>query len=173
VSCVDVRPVCGFPTVVVLPDGPLTLWWGPDVAGVDVVATRDSRVLTWQDVDTCLGAVRELGWPAEEAEADVVDLSPVRAWLAGVRRSVPAGPALEAWNLAGEVAVSVDASWDDRGRLADVCHLKLTAAASPSLSGPRGYVPRWTVAQERYLRRRIGAALALLRTHLSAEAGAS
>lgn len=159
--------MCGYPTVVVLPAGPVTLWWGPDDAGVDVVATRDGRVLTWPDVDTCLVAVRELGWPAQEGEPDVLDLSLVRAWLTGERRSVPPGPALEAWNLAGDVAVSVGASWDDRGRLADVCHLKLTAAASPSLSGPGGYVPRWTVAQERYLRRRVTAAFALLTAQLS------
>jgi len=76
--------------------------------------------------------------------------------------------ALNAWNLARDVARSTATSWSDRGQIADDCHAKLTIAGVPWLAGLDAYAPRWSVTQERYLRRRLGAAFTVLGAQLPA-----
>ena len=170
----DRVPVDGYPLPLRLPDRDLVLWWGPDEAGTDIVAVKGGRPLTWDTVESCLVDVRARGLPQLDTEEDregddepqVMDLRPVAAWLRGESLALDPESALNLWNLAGDLATSVNASWDDRGTIADNCHTKLTAAAVPFLFGLDQYSPRLTPRQLRYLRTRLLAASAMLRTWL-------
>src|SRR4051812_49073267 len=95
-----------------------------------------------------------------------MDLTPALEWHARQRRTLDVEAVLDAWNLAGDVARSVGAPWGDRGLIADACHTKLTTACLPWIAGLDAYAPRWTVAEERFLRRRAGAAFELLAQQL-------
>lgn len=164
-------PVNGYPLPIRLTGRDLVLWWGPDEDGTDLVAIENGRPLVWDTVESCLVAVsaRHLTrFDGEENnEPEVMDLRPVAAWLRGEHMALNPVAALNLWNLAGDVATSVDASWDDCGRVADNCHAKLTAAAVPWLAGVDHYSPRWTPHELRYLRTRLLAASALLRRWLT------
>jgi len=157
-------PLAGRPLVVVLRQLEATVWWGEDAHGRDVVATAGGRVLSWPSPAECLAAVEADGWdnaaPGEQAAR--MDLTPAVEWHARQRHALDPEAALNAWNLAGDVARSVGAPWGDRGRVADACHDKLTAACVPWLVEREHYSPRWSVAEERYLRRRLGVAFTLL-----------
>ena len=155
-------PRSGYALVVVRGGTSRTLWWGEAADGDDVVAVRDGRVVTWANPDDCFAEAADLGWDVADDEPTLMDLTPALEWHARRRRALDADAALNSWNLAGAVARSVGAPWGDRGVLADACHTKLTTACVPWLAGLDTYAPRWTVAEERYLRRRLGAAFALV-----------
>jgi hypothetical protein len=162
-------PAEGYPLPLRLPGRQVVLWWGPDEDGTDVVAVENGRLLVWDSLEACLDDARTRGLPAAVADdtaPDVLDLRPVAAWLRGEQLRLDPVTALNLWNLAGDVAASVGAPWGDEGWTADNCHAKLTAAAVPWLVDADAYVPRWSPAEMRYLRRRMLAATALLRTHL-------
>jgi len=164
-------PVEGYLLPLRLADRDLVLWWGPDEEGTDIVAVEDGRPLVWDTVESCLADVLSRGLPWGDTEADeepqVMDLRPVAAWLRGDSLALDPESALNLWNLADDIATSVNASWDVRGTIADNCHTKLTAAAVPFLFGLDQYSPRWTPRQLRYLRTRLLAASAMLRKWLT------
>lgn len=164
-------PVDGYPLPLRLPDRDLLLWWGPDEHGTDVVAVEGGRPLVWATLEACLtdARARDLARSADEkdAEAEVMDLRPVATWLRGEQLSLDPVAALNLWNLACDIAASVDVPWGDEGRTADLCHAKLTAANVPWLVGAEQYTPRWSPHEIRYLRQRMLAASALLRTWLT------
>ena len=164
-------PVHGYPLPVRLPDRDVVLRWGPDEHGTDVVAVEGGRPLVWATVEACLTDVRARGLSRvgdeDDTEPEVMDVRPVAAWLRGEQLSLDPVAALGLWNLAGDIAESVDAPWGDEGRTADRCHAKLTAANIPWLVGAEQYTPRWTPFELRLLRRRLLAAAALLRIWLT------
>lgn len=163
-------PVDGYPLPVRLSDRNVVLWWGPDKHGTDVVASEEGRPLVWATLEACLADVRTSGLShahEDDAEPEVMDLRPVAAWLRRQQLNLDPVAALNLWNLAGDIAESVNAPWGDEGRTADRCHAKLTAANVPWLVGAEEYAPRWSPHDLRYLRRRTLAATALLRTWLT------
>ncbi len=148
----------------------MVLWWGPDAQGTDVVAVDGGRPLVWITLEACLADARARGLSRageDDAEPEVMDLRPVAAWLRGAHLGLDPVAALNLWNLAGDIAESVDAPWGDEGRTADLCHAKLTAANVPWLVRAELYEPRWSPHELRYLRRRLLAASALLRSWLA------
>ena len=157
------RPIAGHPLIVLLRGVSTTLSWGEDVGGRDVVASEEGRVLAWADPDECHADVVRWGWEpsALDAEPTRMDLTPALEWRARQRRALDPESALNAWNLAGDVARSTGTPWGDRGRVADYCHDRLTVACLPWLVGKDAYAPRWSVAEERYLHRRLNAAFTL------------
>jgi len=159
-------PLEGYPLPLRLPNREVVVWWGPDNLGTDRVAVEAGRALAWNSVESCVAGARARGFTlAEDADAPepaVMDLRPVSAWLRGQRLTLDPEATLNLWNLAGDVAVSVGAPWHDRGRAADACHAKLTAANVPYLVGADTYVPRWTPQELRCLRQRMLAATTLL-----------
>lgn len=159
-STASAGPRSGYALEVLRYDRSTTLWWGEGADGGDVVATRDGRVLTWASPEDCFSAAAVEGWDVADDETTRTDLTPALEWLAR-RRALDAEAALDAWNLAGDMARSTGTPWGDRGRVADACHRKLTVACVPWLVGQDDCSPRWTVTEERYLRRRVGAAIAL------------
>jgi hypothetical protein len=165
-------PLEGYPLPLRLPGWEAVLWWGPDVQGTDRVAVEGGRALVWDSVEACVAGAQARGltlaWDASVDETEVMDFGSVVAWLRGQRLTLDPVATLDLWNLAGDVAASVGAAWDDRGRIADACHTKLTWGNVPYLVGADTYVPRWTPHELRYLRRRMLAALSLLQSHLSA-----
>ncbi|MBE7701409.1 hypothetical protein H9623_14015 [Oerskovia sp. Sa1BUA8] len=160
-STASAGPLSGYVLEVVRNDRSTTLWWGEGADGGDVVATRSGRVLTWMSPEACFAAAAVEGWEVAHDEVTRMDLTPALEWLAR-RRALDAEAALNAWNLAGDMARSTGTPWGDRGRVADACHDKLTVACVPWLVGQDDCSPRWTVTEERYLRRRVGAAIALV-----------
>lgn len=162
VSIPDTGPHTGYALVVVRREQVSTLWWGEAADGEDFVAARGGRALTWASPEECFAHAATTGWEVADDEPTRMDLTPALEWHARQRRDLDADAALNAWNLAGDVARSTRTSWNDRGQVADACHAKLTAACVPWLIGQDNYLPRWTVTQERYLRRRLGAAFSLL-----------
>ncbi|MET4226672.1 hypothetical protein [Oerskovia enterophila] len=160
-STASAGPLPGYVLEVVRNDRSTTLWWGEGADGGDVVATRSGRVLTWASPEACFAAAAVEGWDVAHDEATRMDLTPALEWLAR-RRALDAETALNAWNLASDMARSTGTPWGDRGRVADACHDKLTVACVPWLVGQDDCSPRWTVTEERYLRRRVGAAVTLL-----------
>ncbi len=166
-----VGPRSGYALVVVRRDSARTLWWGESADGEDVVAVRGGRVITWASPEDCFAEASDEGWDVADDEPTQMDLTPALEWHARQRRVLDAEAALNSWNLAGDVARSVGAPWGDRGVIADACHTKLTTACVPWLAGLDSYVPRWTVAEERYLRRRLGAAFSLFAQQLPAPRG--
>lgn len=156
------RPVAGHLVVVVLRGHSTTLWWGEDADGRDVVAAVDGHVLVWPDPAEFLEDLARRGWePASLDEAQRLDLTPALEWHARRQRVLDPVAALNTWNLAGDVSRSVGRPWGDRGRVADSCFDKLTYANVPWLIGESAYRPRWSVTEDRYLRRRLGAAFTL------------
>ncbi|OCI29536.1 hypothetical protein [Oerskovia enterophila] len=160
-STASAGPRSGYALEVLRYDRSTTLCWGEGADGGDVVATRDGRVLTWASPEDCFAAAAVEGWDVAHDETTRTDLTPALEWLAHRRRALDAEAALHAWNLAGDIARSTGTPWGDRGRVADACHRKLTVACVPRLVGQDDCSPRWTVTEERYLRRRVGAAIAL------------
>jgi hypothetical protein len=162
------RPVEPCVLVVRLPAGDTVVLWGPDEddADLDVIAV-DGRALHWPDAESCIRDAHALGIAVIGDEPVVQDLRVVGDWLAGRCAALDPSVALNAWNLAGDVAVSVGAPWHDRGRTADDCHDKLTIASVPYLADLESYTPRWKPHELRYLRARLGLAMGLLRTHIT------
>lgn len=155
------RPLAGYALEVTRGERSTTLWWGADAAEDDVVATNEGRVLTWATPEGCLATAAAEGWEIATSEPTRLDLTAALEWRRRARRVLDAEAALGAWNLAGDVARSTGAHWDDRGRIADACHRKLTLACLPWLVGQEAHAPRWTVAEDRYLRQRLDAAFTL------------
>ncbi|MGY4644213.1 hypothetical protein [Cellulomonas sp. URHB0016] len=163
----DRQPVEGQALIVVAPAFEVTTWWGEDDNEADVVAVAAGRVLTWATPEQCLTTVESWGWLVEPALEPVrLDVRPVADWVCRRRTTLDFHAALDTWNLATDVARSVCVAWGDRGVLADACYDKLLVANVPWLVGRDHYTPRWSVAQERYLRRRLASALSLLRAQL-------
>lgn len=164
-------PLAGYPLPLRLPDREVVLWWGPDDQGTDRVAVEGGRALVWDSVEACVAGAQARGFTlATDADVDesvVMDFSSVVAWLRGQRLRLDPVATLDLWNLAGDIAVSVGASWDDRGRVADACHTKLTWTNVPYLVDADAYAPRWTTHELRYLRQRMLAALSLLQNGLA------
>jgi hypothetical protein len=166
----DRRPVSGYAVLVRLADVERVLWWGSDDRGIDVVATCGGRVLSWSSSTACTQSVEARGWDAAESsdtETTVMDLRALVEWVRRARLALDVDAALNAWNLADDVAASLDLLPTGRGTLADLCHAKLTAANVPWLFGRSQYRPRWSPHQERYLRQRLTAAVLLLRSQLT------
>ncbi|MFC6153437.1 hypothetical protein [Nocardioides yefusunii] len=131
------------------------------VCGLDVLARDGQGALLLVEAD---------------ANAEIVDVEPVQEWLRG-RAALDLNAALELWNMAVDVARTLDLPFRQRGRTADVCYGKLFAAVLPrfAYSGPgeydgSGYTPIWTPAQYRTLRRVMGDALHVLRVGVPAPA---
>ena len=146
------------------------MWWGPDAGDVDRVALLGRRVRTWPSADACADDARDRGWRGlggdDTVGRTVIDLTPVQDWLRGRRATVDPTAALDAWNLAGDVAASTGAPWPDRGRVADRCHTVLTAANVPWAFELAPFEPRWTPADLRRLREVLSGAVHVLRTEV-------
>ena len=113
-------PVDGYPLPLRLPDRDLVLWWGPDKRGTDVVAVEGGHPLASATLQACLTEARARGLARssdeKDAEAEVMDLRPVATWLRGEQLSLDPVAALNLWNLAGDIAASVDVPRGDEGR---------------------------------------------------------
>lgn len=146
-----------------------------DTAGRDVLARNASGRILVGDPDSLRRLGDAQGWewlePDETWESDelVVDVEPVQEWLRG-RAALDLEAALGLWNMAVDVARTLDLPFRQRGRTADVCYDKLFAAGVPRFawSGPEEYDgseyrPVWTPRQYRTLRRVMGDALHVLR----------
>lgn len=160
----------GYPVRVVLPGVDRTLWWGAADAGrsagsgEDVVAVDSGRVLAWPTTVECLADTQLRGWACAEPDEEptVTDLRPLAEWLHGRRFALDPVAALNAWNLADDVARSLGLPRVDRDRVAQRCYNKLVVANVPWLADRETYVPRWTKHEVRCLRRVLGQAAALL-----------
>jgi hypothetical protein len=152
----------GQVVTVVLDGRRVSVWWAPD-GDVDRVAVREGQVRTWPTADQCAAEA------PEGADTDVrstIDVTPVQDWLRGRRTAVDPTAALDAWNLAGDVAGSTGVPWPDGGRAADRCHAILTAANVPWAFGVEPFRPRWTQSDLRRLREVLSAAVHVLRTEV-------
>jgi hypothetical protein len=147
---------------VVLDGRHASVWWGPD-GDVDRVAVRDGRARSWRTPDECAADAPE---GADTDLRSTIDLTPVQDWLRGRRSALDPTAALDAWNLAGDVAGSTGVPWLDRGRAADRCHTILTAANVPWAFGVEPFRPRWTPSDVRRLREVLSAAVHVLRTEV-------
>lgn len=63
------------------------------------------------------------------------DFQPAQEWLRS-RRAVDPDPALDLWNLAIDMAHSLDLPFRQRGITADRCHEKLTVPTDPGPTPP-------------------------------------
>lgn len=135
-------------------------------------------MLTWTGVASCVEEPQRHNWSLVRGErgevvtGGLIDLAPTLDWLRGRRSSLDAAAALNLWNLAGDVAVSVSQPWAAGARLAHSCHAKLTAAAAPwAFDLGDGWVPRWTWREAKELRRVLGHAIHVLRSELLVSLG--
>lgn len=108
--------------------------------------------------------VEERGWTWADGEdrMDVIDLESAQAWLRG-RFAVEPVSALNLWNMATDVAYSLNLGFPDRGRAANACYEKLNAANLPVVYGRAEYTPVWTPRELRSLRSVLGYAVHILR----------
>ncbi|GAA3638442.1 hypothetical protein GCM10022223_66820 [Kineosporia mesophila] len=159
-------PVEGYPLRVVLPGLDRVLWWGPDANDQDVVAASGGHPVSWATPDQCWAAAAGNGWDVGDPDSaeTLMDLRGVVDW--NRRRGLALDPvgALNAWNLAGDVARTTGGPWHDRSRICDACYDKLVAANLPYLFDRSGYSPRWTRRELQNLHRKLGEAITLI-TH--------
>ena len=128
--------------------------------GARLVAATSSDPATVE----CLADTQLRGWACAEPDEEptVTDLRPLAEWLHGRRFALDPVAALNAWNLADDVARSLGLPRVDRDRVAQRCYNKLVVANVPWLADRETYVPRWTKHEVRCLRRVLGQAAALL-----------
>ncbi|MFW6868328.1 hypothetical protein ACOACQ_13120 [Nocardioides sp. CPCC 206347] len=165
-------PVDGFLTIVRFDEWSPVVWWGTGPHDDEILATEGCRVAAWSSPEECLRTVRERGWRlagddgVENTNVTRLDFEPAQAWLRGASTSLDPRAGLDLWNFAIDVAHSLGTPFRHRGRLADRCHDKLTAANVPSAFGVESYAPRWTAAEIRVLRRVLGEAVHVVRSGL-------
>lgn len=103
-------PVEGRPVVVRSPGRPdAVFWWGPADDETDIVATEDSSPFVFASAGAADAEAGRRGWwraAGSDADGDVVEVGPVRSWLAGTIRGVPADALLTCTLLADDVARS-------------------------------------------------------------------
>lgn len=169
----------GWPAGLRLDEREVYLWWGRDAGDDhDCVATRDGRVLTYASEAECLAAARAAGWAvmgdapdpdpdqADAEPSEVMDLEPVGLWLRGRRLWLDPVAALNLWNMADDLAYSVQMPWNTRNAAQMTCYTKLFAANVPWAMGLESYRPVWSPRQLRLLRTVLGEAVHIMRTVL-------
>ncbi|KRA38865.1 MULTISPECIES: hypothetical protein [unclassified Nocardioides] len=165
-------PVDGFVTTVRFDGWSPVAWWGTGPHGDEILATEGCHVALWSSPEECLRTVRERGWRladddgVENTDVTELDFEPAQSWLRGASTSLDTKAGLDLWNFAIDVAHSLGRPFRHRGRLADRCHHKLTAANVPRAFGVETYAPRWTAAEIRVLRRVLGEAVHVVRSGL-------
>lgn len=161
----------GYPTPLVLDGAESVLWWIP--GDVDLVATRDTHLVVWPDVEQALAGAHALGWraavTAEEVDA-TVDADHVVRWVHGKALRLDPRQALGVWNLADDVSTSLGLVRARGGGATDGCHTKLTASAVPWAFGRERYDPRWTPRELAVLRPTLDRCVAVLRHAIRAAA---
>lgn len=158
--------------------GPVTLrfdrrtfiiWWGSDASGVDRLESSGDRVRTWATIEECLHeTITEAASPGRPPTKTpgnewLLDFEAAQDWLGGRRIALDYRSALDLWNLAGDVTVTLELPRFDRGRVADDCYSKLLAACVPWTFDRMQYKPRWTTREYRRLRQVLGESVRLLR----------
>lgn len=148
------------------------VWWESDASGVDLLESSGDRVRTWATIEECLhDMTTEAASPDGSAtkalwRERLLDFGPAQDWLGQRRIALDHRSALDLWNFAGDVTVTLQLPQFDRGRLADDCYSKLVAACVPWAFDRTQYQPRWTTREYRRLRQVLGQSVRLIRAAL-------
>jgi hypothetical protein len=150
----------------------LFLLWASDDHGLDRVLADGGRAVSFAGE----GAAREYALgehlalaPKHEYELLLNDLDGAVRWLDGDAEP-DCGLLLSIWNLAGDVARGVNASFEDRGEVLDKVYDKLFFGSNlPSMTPPgQRYQPEWTEEELGMLRATIKTAADLIRSRVAA-----
>ncbi|WP_157537511.1 hypothetical protein [Nocardioides sp. Root190] len=171
---VAVVPVDGFVTMVRFDGQSPVVWWGAGPNDTERLAIEGRRIAVWSSPEECLRTVLDRGWSlaadddgVDSTEVTELDFEPAQAWLRGSSSFLDPDAGLNMWNFAIDVSASLRMLFRQRGQVANRCHDKLTAANIPWAWGLESYVPRWTPAELRVLRRVLGEAVHVIRSGLS------
>ena len=163
-------PVTGRAEGVVLDGRTFFVWWGQGTDGLDRVAARGGRLLTYASARACMKAADAAGWRHDLDEADeasyesVTDLGPALRWLQGRAGALDPAAGLNLWNWADDVARSTGQPQLPHAGIAAACYRKLFAANVPWALGLDEFRPRWSARQLAVLRRVLGQGVHVLRT---------
>jgi hypothetical protein len=144
----------------------LFLLWVSDDWAVNRVLARDGRVVSFSDEESARQyALAENLTLAPKEELRLHDLDSAVSWLE-VDTEPDCRILLAIWNLAGDVARSVNEPFEDRGEVLDDVYNKLFFGNNlPSMTPPgKQYHPEWTEGELRLLRATIQIAIALIRS---------
>jgi hypothetical protein len=157
-----------YPLALRLDGGTVFLLWTSDEGVNDHVSVTEGRVVSFVDADAARQFALEQGLPlAPEEPLHLLDLDRAAEWLhEGGEPDVCV--LLNVWNLARDVANSVDESFEDRGEVLDLIYDKLFFGLNLPAMTPPGerYVPEWTDEEVDLLRTTIGRAVDLIRSRV-------
>jgi hypothetical protein len=148
----------------------LFLLWVSDDWGLDRVLAAAGRVISFTDKASAREyALAEHLTLAPKEELHLHDVDSAIGWLE--TDAEPECPLLLGiWNLAGDVARSVNEAFKDRGELLDKVYDKLFFGSNlPSMTPPgEHYQPEWSEEELGLLRSMTEAAVDLIRCHVLA-----
>jgi hypothetical protein len=157
---------CYYPHLIHEHGRDLAVLWheGEDDGSDGLMLTADGLVATYPDL-------RELQWFAQAnrlllatGDPSALDLDAVRAWLAGPSKAPIDCPLLlDAWNFLSDVANSVGALLNDRGKVKDRVYGKLFYGNNLPAVTPPGehYTPAWSVQERTVLGRVLSQGLSI------------
>jgi len=143
------------------------LWMGDDWAK-DLVLVNDGRVVIFPDVAAAQDFATHSQLPlAPDEPARPFEFDAAAAWLADGGKPDPE-VLLGIWNLAGDVARSVDKPFEDRSGDLDAIYDKVFAGNNLPAMTPPGehYEPEWDLDELTHLRWIIGQGVDLIRSAL-------
>jgi hypothetical protein len=144
------------------------LWMGDDWAK-DLVLVSDDRVVLFPDVKSAREFATHQRLPfAPEEPGRPFDFDAAAAWLSD-GGTPDAEILLNIWNLAGDVARSVEKPFEDRSGELDAIYNKIFAGNNLPAMTPPGehYEPEWDLEELALLRRIIGQGVDLIRSAVS------
>ncbi|WP_110240709.1 hypothetical protein [Nocardioides gilvus] len=173
----SVTPEVGQAIVIRFDGADTVVWWGSGPEGREVLAAEGGRLLTWGSVEECVAHASEAGWGVDwdagisNDQSTLQDFTSAQRRLSGDPEPLNPQSALDLWNFATDVAHTLGLQFHDGGRVADLCHEKLTKATVPYAFGLTEYALRWTPAELKVVRRVLGDAVGVVRTGLGVAPG--
>lgn len=134
----------------------------------DTVLVRDRQIATAPTSEGLTELAARHGLVLEESEGPLVDLDSLGQLLELPATEDICTQLLDAWNLYGDIARSVEASMEDAGAEAQRCYDKLFAGTNlPAVTPAEDvYRPDFTGAEQQLIRDVLVRGRAILATHL-------
>lgn len=158
-----------YPLALKIGERTLFLLWASDDWGLDRLLADGGRLVSFSNEESAREYAQAENLPlARREELHLHDLDDAARWLRADTEP-DCGVLLEIWNLAGDVARSVNEPFEDRGGVLDDVYNKLFFGNNLPSMTPRGehFEPEWSEEELGVLRARIETAVDLIRSHVA------